>query len=77
MNNPVRLVMCAFVASAIVAWGIGVVTLLVSTAHADVLLPLQYGNALLSVASSSCGNDLDFSQICNSQYITTLTPGVP
>lgn len=42
---------------------------LTMTARADVLLPLQYGGALLDVPTGTCSNSLDFSKSCNSQYV--------
>ena len=48
-------------------------------ARADVLLPLQFGNKMLSkiVSVGPCSNSLDFSQACNSQYYSVVTPGIP
>jgi hypothetical protein len=42
-------------------------------ARADVIVPAQFGNRLLRVPSAggTC-NTLDFSQACNSQYISVL-----
>lgn len=42
-------------------------------ARADVVMPAQFGNRLLVLPSAAgCSNSLDFSQACNSQYISVL-----
>jgi hypothetical protein len=41
-------------------------------ARADVIVPAQFGNRLLMLPAGTCSNSLDFSQACNSQYISAL-----
>lgn len=48
---------------------IGLLIAMLASAHADVLLPLQFGGALLDVTTGTCSNSLDFSKGCNSQYV--------
>jgi hypothetical protein len=52
---------------------IGLVLAFAAAARADTVLPLQFGNKLLIIGVvAACSNSLNFSQACNSQYVSVL-----